>query len=69
MSSVSGEGSTNGGSNATRHGKGKLFRQILLKIGMGLLAHETIEELDDVIDDVSELARDAMEESGEDAAD
>ncbi|MFD8725638.1 hypothetical protein ACFV2H_48805 [Streptomyces sp. NPDC059629] len=66
MGSASGEGNVNEGSNAARSAKGKLLRRVLLKIGIGLLAHESIEELDDLIDEVSQAARDAIEDAGGD---
>lgn len=66
MGSASGESNLNDGSNAARSAKGKILRRILLKIGIGLLAHEAVEELGDLIDEISEVAGDAIEDAGED---
>ena len=66
MSSASGNGNNNEGSNTAGSAKGKLFRRVLLKIGIGLLVHEAIDEFDDVIDNVSEFAHDVIKDAGED---
>ncbi|MFJ9146580.1 hypothetical protein ACIRP7_00565 [Streptomyces sp. NPDC102270] len=65
MGSASGEGNAHEASNRARSTRGKIIRRVLLKIGIGLLAHEAIEELDDLLDDISEAARDAIEDAGE----
>lgn len=66
MGSASGEENVNANSNATRSTKGKLLRRVLIKIGIGLLAHEAVEELDDLIDELAEATQDAIEDANED---
>jgi hypothetical protein len=67
MGSASGEGNANRNSNAAKGVKGKLLRRVLIKIGIGLLAHEAVEELDDLIDELAEATQDAIEDANEDA--
>lgn len=66
MGSASGEENVNANSNATRSTKGKLLRRVLIKIGIGLLAHEAVEELDDLIDELAEATHDAIKDAKED---
>ncbi|MDT0470245.1 hypothetical protein [Streptomyces gibsoniae] len=69
MAAASNESGSNRNTGARRTARKKMLKRILLKVGIGLLVHEGIPELDDLLGDASEAAQDALEQLGDRFAD
>ncbi|MEU6591775.1 hypothetical protein ABZ923_21565 [Streptomyces sp. NPDC046881] len=62
MAAASNESGSNRNAGARRTARKRLLKRILFKVGIGLLFHEGAPELDDLLDDASEAAQDALEQ-------
>ncbi|MFJ6926467.1 hypothetical protein ACIQUP_04085 [Streptomyces nigra] len=69
MAAASNESGSNRNTGARRTAWKKMLKRILFKVGIGLLLHEGIPELDDLFDDASEATQDALEQLEDHLAD